>query len=62
MLVLTQGMATIQGFTPTPEGLDQKLTLHYFSRIAFIEALLPALRNSGDARVLSVLSAGIHGK
>ena len=26
MLVLTQGMATIQGFTPTAEGLDQKLT------------------------------------
>ena len=61
MLVLTQGMATIQGFTATPEGLDQKLTLHYFSRMAFIESLLPALRNSGDARVLSVLSAGIHG-
>jgi NAD(P)-dependent dehydrogenase (short-subunit alcohol dehydrogenase family) len=61
VLVLTQGMATIQGFTPTPEGLDQKLTLHYFSRMAFIQSLLPALRKGGDARVLSVLSAGIHG-
>ncbi len=61
MLVLTQGMATIQGYTPTPEGLDQKLTLHYFSRIAFIDSLLPALRKSDDARVLSVLSAGLHG-
>jgi hypothetical protein len=61
MLVLTQGMATIQGFTPTAEGLDQKLTLHYFSRVAFIQSLLPALRNSADARVLSVLSAGVHG-
>jgi hypothetical protein len=61
MLVLTQGMATIQSFTPTTEGLDQKLALHYFSRVAFIESLLPALRNSDDARVLSVLSAGIHG-
>jgi NAD(P)-dependent dehydrogenase (short-subunit alcohol dehydrogenase family) len=60
ILVLTQGMATIQGFSPTPEGLDQKLTLHYFSRIAFIDSLLPALRKSGDARVLSVLSAGVH--
>jgi NAD(P)-dependent dehydrogenase (short-subunit alcohol dehydrogenase family) len=60
MLVLTQGMATIQGFTPTQEGLDQKLTLHYFSRVAFIESLLPALRKSDDARVLSVLSAGVH--
>jgi NAD(P)-dependent dehydrogenase (short-subunit alcohol dehydrogenase family) len=60
ILVLTQGMATIQGFTPTSDGLDQKLSLHYFSRIAFIISLLPALRKSGDARVLSVLSAGIH--
>ncbi len=61
MLVLTQGMATIQGYTATPEGLDQKLTLHYFSRMAFIDSLLPALRKSDDARVLSVLSAGVHG-
>ena len=61
MLVLTQGMATIQSFTPTTEGLDQKMALHFFSRVAFIEALLPALRSSADARVLSVLSAGIHG-
>ncbi len=60
VLVLTQGMATIQGFTPTAEGLDQKLALHYFSRVAFIDSLLPALRKGDDARVLSVLSAGIH--
>ena len=26
-LVMTQGMATIQGFTPTKDGNDQKLTL-----------------------------------
>ena len=25
-----QGMATTQGFTPTADGLDQKLTLHYY--------------------------------
>jgi hypothetical protein len=32
-LVLSQGMATIQGFTPTTDGFDQKLSLHYYSRI-----------------------------
>jgi len=59
-LVVSQGMATIQGFTPSPEeGLDQKLTLHYYSRLAFIRGLLPLLRDH-DARVLSVLSAGVH--
>lgn len=62
-LVLTQGMATTQGFTPTSEGNDQKLTLHYYSRIAMTNGLLPALRKSTaskGATVLSVLSGGIH--
>jgi NAD(P)-dependent dehydrogenase (short-subunit alcohol dehydrogenase family) len=58
-LVLSQGMATLQGFTPTPEGLDQKLTLHYFGRMAFIGLLLPQLRQA-NGKVLSVLSGGIH--
>lgn len=51
-LVMTHGMATIQGFKPSKEeGLDQKLTLHVYSRASFAKGLLPAL---------SVLSAGIH--
>ncbi len=62
-LILTQGMATTQGFTPTSEGNDEKLTLHYFSRIAMTNALLPALRQStslNGAVVLSILSGGVH--
>ncbi|ETV70759.1 hypothetical protein H257_13846 [Aphanomyces astaci] len=60
-LVLTQGIATIQGFTPTSEGIDQKLALHYYGRMAFIEEFLPTLRQSTHSpRVLSVLSAGVH--
>lgn len=46
VLVITQGMATTQGFTPTKEGNDEKMTLHYFSRIAIANALLPALLSS----------------
>lgn len=46
-VILTQGMATMQGYTPTKtEGLDEKMTLHYFSRVAMILGLLPALRQS----------------
>lgn len=57
-LVLTQGIATIQGFTPSvEEGLDAKLTLHYWSRVSFIRHLLPALKQK-RGRVLSVLSGG----
>lgn len=63
-LVLSQGMATTQGFTPTPEGLDHKLCIHYFSRVNIINSLLPLLKftsaSGGDVRVLSILSAGVH--
>ena len=60
-LVLTQGMASMSGFTPTAEGLDTKLSLHYYSRVAFVQALLPSLRAAPAPRVLAVLSAGVHG-
>ena len=60
LLVLSQGMATLQGFTPTPEGLDEKLALHYWGRVAATRALLPALRRAPAPTVLSVLSGGVH--
>mmetsp|Transcript_2500 Transcript_2500/g.2950 ORF Transcript_2500/g.2950 Transcript_2500/m.2950 type:complete len:313 (+) Transcript_2500:51-989(+) len=70
-LVLTQGIATKQGYTPTTEGLDQKLAIHYFGRMGFVQGLLPLLnRTAGaadgeqkqetDVRVMSVLSGGVH--
>lgn len=42
------------------EGIDVKLAVHYFSRMALTDALLPALRNGRSPRVLSVLSGGVH--
>ncbi len=60
-VVLTQGIASTAGRTETREGLDVKLSLHYFSRVEFIRALLPQLRASpSGGRILSVLSAGVH--
>ena len=60
-LVQSQGMATIQGFTPSPEeGLDQKLTLHVYSRASFCTKLLPLLLKSDNPRSISILSAGVH--
>lgn len=38
-LVLTLGMATIQGFTPTQDGFDQKLQLHVYSRFLLGEQI-----------------------
>jgi hypothetical protein len=60
-LVLSQGIASMAGFTPTAEGIDVKLALHYFGRVAFVQALLPLLRAAPSPRVLAVLSAGVHG-
>eukprot|EP00054_Salpingoeca_dolichothecata_P030770 m.253444 g.253444 ORF g.253444 m.253444 type:complete len:312 (-) comp26718_c0_seq13:41-976(-) len=58
-LVLCQSIATTQGFTPTSEGLDEKMTLHYWGRMAFIQELMPLMKGR-EARVMSVLSAGFH--
>lgn len=60
-LVLSQGIASLSGFSPTKEGLDVKMSLHFYSRMRFIMNLLPLLRKSQEgAAVLSVLSAGVH--
>lgn len=60
ILVESQGIGSFAGRTETGEGIDQKLALHYYGRIAFIQLLLPLLRASPSGRVLSVLSAGVH--
>ena len=59
-LVQTQGIASMAGRDDTPEGLDRKLSVHYFSRVAFALALLPQLRAAERGTVLSVLSGGVH--
>jgi len=47
----------------SPEGLDRKFALNYYSRMRFVSNLLPLLRTSTTtapsfSRVLSILSAG----
>jgi NAD(P)-dependent dehydrogenase (short-subunit alcohol dehydrogenase family) len=60
ILVLTQGIATLQARTETSEGLDQKMAIHYYGRVAFILGLLPKLQQSSTPKVLSVFAAGVH--
>lgn len=60
VLVMTQGMATLQGYTPTKDGLDEKLQLHYFSRIYLAGLLAPKMKEG--SLILTVLSAGVHNK
>ena len=60
VLVLTQGIASLDGRTETTEGIDRKLAVHYYGRILFARLLLPQLNLERDSTVLSVLSAGVH--
>ncbi|KAJ6609595.1 hypothetical protein B0H10DRAFT_1813464 [Mycena sp. CBHHK59/15] len=64
-LVLTPGVLTMNGRNETAEGLDRKLAVHYYGRWKFIRELLPAVRAAqtagGDAKVMSVLAAGMGG-
>jgi NAD(P)-dependent dehydrogenase (short-subunit alcohol dehydrogenase family) len=66
ILVLSQGIGTMQGRTETSEGIDQKLALHYYGRMGFVGSLLPSLRAQAAAepafapRVLTILTAGVH--
>ncbi|KAG8853993.1 hypothetical protein FRB96_007856 [Tulasnella sp. 330] len=60
-LVLSQGIFTMQGFTPTSEGIDMKLALHFYSRWKFVDELIPLLEKAKadgqEARVMTILDA-----
>jgi NAD(P)-dependent dehydrogenase (short-subunit alcohol dehydrogenase family) len=55
LLVLTQGILTMAGRTETPEGLDNKMALHYYGRQLLIRELTPVLKD--DAKVILVLDS-----
>jgi len=60
-LVVSQGILTMQGFTPTAEGIDVKLALHFYSRWKFIDELMPLLQKAKEqgqeARAMTVLDS-----
>ncbi|KAG6917684.1 hypothetical protein DXG01_001659 [Tephrocybe rancida] len=65
-LFMSPGLMTMKGRDETEEGIDTKLAVHYYARWKFIDNLLPALvkaKDAGeDAKVLSVLAAGVGGE
>lgn len=60
ILVTSQGAASMKGFTPNADGVDNKLALHYFGRVLFWRELYPLMHKSSSPRLLTVLSAGVH--
>ncbi|KAI9849119.1 MAG: hypothetical protein M1837_005349 [Sclerophora amabilis] len=65
VLFMSQGVLNMKQDV-TPEGLDRKFSLHYYSRIRFASNLLPQLttasKSGGLSRVISVLAAGTEGR
>jgi hypothetical protein len=61
-LLLTAGYMTLRGRRETPEGLDRKMTVNYYSRIRCTLNLMPLLEAASKAnelsRVITVLAAG----
>jgi NAD(P)-dependent dehydrogenase (short-subunit alcohol dehydrogenase family) len=58
ILVLSQGILSLAGRTPTAENIDNKLALHYYGRMLFVQELLPLLRSSQNGgKVLFILDA-----
>ncbi|KAI5241247.1 hypothetical protein E4T43_05539 [Aureobasidium subglaciale] len=62
VLFLSAGYMSLGGRKETPEGLDHKMAVNYYSRIRFIMNLMPELTAAGSnhelSRVLTVLAAG----
>lgn len=54
-LVLTNGILTTAGRTETPEGLDNKMALHYYSRFLLVRELDSLLKE--DAKIVTVLDS-----
>jgi len=61
-LILSTGYLSTEKYTATPDGIDQKLAVLYYSRFKFIRELLPLLQEAkkqGEpARAMNILAAG----
>ncbi|KLJ11878.1 hypothetical protein EMPG_12971 [Blastomyces silverae] len=60
MLFMTPGGISLSGRKETPEGIDQIFALRYYSRMRFIQNLLPLLSTATPARVISVFGGGFE--
>lgn len=64
-LVVCSGWASFRGRNETEEGIDKQMACRYYSRWKLIYELLPLLRKARDAgedaKVMSVLAAGVPG-
>jgi len=61
-LVLSSGLVNAKGFTPTEDGIDESLSVNFYSRWKFVDEFMPcfekAIDQGQDARVMTVLAPG----
>jgi NAD(P)-dependent dehydrogenase (short-subunit alcohol dehydrogenase family) len=57
---LFRGCLQLTNDTETIEGIDYLFALRYYSRMRFIQNLLPLLESSGPSRVISVYGGGFE--
>ncbi|OJD22471.1 hypothetical protein ACJ73_06181 [Blastomyces percursus] len=60
MLFMTPGGISLSGRRETTEGIDQIFALRYYSRMRFIQNLLPLLSTATPARVVSIFGGGFE--
>src|SRR4051812_19735500 len=60
LLFLTAGYAPFGPRTETAEGIEVSQSLEYYSRVLFIQHLLPLLHKSENPRVISVMAGGME--
>ncbi|KAE8375464.1 hypothetical protein BDV26DRAFT_283453 [Aspergillus bertholletiae] len=59
-LFMTPGGISLGGRNETIEGIDYLFALRYYSRMRFVQNLLPLLESSGPSRVVSVYGGGFE--
>ena len=62
ILIMSPGFISFTGPHLTAEKLESCQTVRYYSRLLFLQTLLPLLRASPSPRVISVLGSGREGK
>ncbi|OJJ31411.1 hypothetical protein ASPWEDRAFT_54580 [Aspergillus wentii DTO 134E9] len=59
-LFMTPGGISLGGRNETIEGIDHLFALRYYSRMRFVQNLLPLLESAGPSRVVSIYGGGFE--
>jgi hypothetical protein len=55
---MSSGFLSFEGRNESSEGIDISQAVRYYSRLRFVEQLMPVLEASESARVIAILAGG----